>query len=167
MPVSNILRIMDEKLDLVNFTPSPTPSLNPGDDELQRYLTSHDSPSEPIPLLTLYTSARETAALPPATLDLFRLKITAKLQYETSIELWAKVLEYYCKDAEKYTRADRELRKCLAEAFYGKEFYEELDRNGRFARLKRKEERGWNLTSFLLDALVAAQRVDRDAFLLD
>ncbi|KAL9629730.1 MAG: hypothetical protein Q9204_005106 [Flavoplaca sp. TL-2023a] len=158
---------MDEDLDLVNFTPSPTPSLNPQDDQLQHYLTSHGSPSDPMPLLTLYTSARETAALSPPNLDLFRLKITAKLQYETSIEVWAKVLEYYCKDAEKYTRADGKLRRCLAEAFYGKEFYEELDRNVRFAMLKRKEGRGWHLGSLLLDALAAAQRVDGDAFLLD
>lgn len=158
---------MDQDLDLVNFTPSPTPSPNPGDDELQRYLTSHGSPSESISLLTLYTSARETAALSPPSLDLFRLKITAKLQYETSIDVWSKVLEFYCKDAEKYTRADGELRRCLAEAFYGKEFYEELDRNGRFAKLKRKEGRGWYLGSLLLDALAAAQKVDRDAFLLD
>ncbi|KAL8975946.1 MAG: hypothetical protein Q9205_007956 [Flavoplaca limonia] len=158
---------MDEDLDLVTFTPSPIPPLNPGDDQLQRYLTSHGSPSEPIPVLTLYTSARETAALSPPNLDHFRLKITAKLQYETSIDVWAKVLEYYCKDAEKYTRADWELRRCLAEAFYGKEFYEELDRNGRFAMLKRKEGKGWHLGSLLLDALAAAQRVDADAFLLD
>ncbi|KAL8883764.1 MAG: hypothetical protein Q9192_007008 [Flavoplaca navasiana] len=158
---------MDEDLDLVNFTPSPTPSPNPKDNELQHYLTSHGSPSGPIPLLALYTSARETAALSPPSLDLFRLKITAGLQYETSIEVWAKVLEYYCKDAENYTRADGDLRRRLAEAFYGKDFYEELDRNGRFARLKRKEGRGWHLGSFLLDALAAAQRVDGDAFLLD
>ena len=105
---------MDEDLDLVNFTPSPTPSLNSKDDELQRYLTSHGSPSRPIPLLTIHTSARETAALSPPSLDLFRLKITAKLKYETSTEVWAKVLEFYCKDAEKYTRADGELRRCLA-----------------------------------------------------
>lgn len=160
----------DDDLDLFNGSPSPSTqpsSPSPGSQALQSYLTSHGSPSSAIPLLTLYTTARETAALPINSMNLFRTAITQKLQYEESIDVWANVLSFYCRDANHYTRADGDLRRCLADAFYGKDFYVQLDRNGKFAMLKRKEGVGWHLGSFFLEALAAARRADDSGFLED
>ncbi|KAL8991233.1 MAG: hypothetical protein Q9169_007913 [Polycauliona sp. 2 TL-2023] len=147
--------------NLISQYPQPpqTSSQAPGSQALHSYLTSHNSPTTAIRLLALYITARDTAALPPESLAQFRNDIAHVLQYETSIDMWARILSFYCKDAERCGRADGDLKKCLAGSFYGKDFYEDLDRNGKFARLKWKE-RGWWLASLFPEALAAAMRCD-------